>query len=68
VVDDADRMSAFYAAVCGLVEEGRGEDQIAGRPIQEVYFKADPPGTGNFTLTKFLDRPRSSDQQVILGL
>jgi predicted enzyme related to lactoylglutathione lyase len=67
IVGDVDRMSAFYAAVCGLIEEGRGEDRIAGEPMQEVYFKSDPPGTGTFTLTKFLDRPNSSDQRVILG-
>ena len=67
IVGDVDRMSAFYAAVCGLIEEGRGEDRIAGEPIQEVYFKSDPPGTGTFTLTKFLDRAKPSDQRVIVG-
>lgn len=67
VVEDMDKMSAFYGAVCGLAEEGRAEDQIAGRPICEVYFKADPPGTGTFTLTKFLDAPRPMVEAVILG-
>jgi predicted enzyme related to lactoylglutathione lyase len=67
IVGDVDRMSAFYGAVCGLIEEGRGEDQVAGEPIQEVYFKSDPPGTGTFTLTKFLHRPKPSEQRVILG-
>ena len=67
VVEDSDKMSAFYGAVCGLIEEGRGEDQIAGRPMCEVYFKADPPGTGTFTLTKFLDAPRPKVEAVILG-
>ena len=67
VVDDLDKASAFYNAVCGLVEEGRGDDQIGGAPIREVYFKADPPGTGTFTLTKFLDGPKAASQAVILG-
>jgi lactoylglutathione lyase len=67
VVDDVDKVSSFYAAVCGLIEEGRGEDKIADRPIREVYFKSDPPGTGTFTLTKFLDAPKRSNQDLILG-
>jgi lactoylglutathione lyase len=67
VVDDLDRVAAFYEAVCGLVEEGRGEDQIAGRPIQELYFKSDPPGTGTFTLTRFVDAPTRTKPGVILG-
>lgn len=67
IVQDTDRMSQFYCAVCGLEEEGRGEDKIAGRPIQEVYFRADPPGTGTFTLTKFLDAQRPATEAVILG-
>lgn len=53
--------------MCGLIEEGRADDQIAGRPIREVYFKSDPPGTGTFTLTKFLDLPRSTVEALILG-
>jgi lactoylglutathione lyase len=67
VVDDLDKVAAFYGSVCGLVEEGRGEDQIAGHPIQELYFKSDPPGTGTFTLTRFVDAPARSKPGVILG-
>lgn len=67
VVDDLDKVAAFYAAVCGLVEEGRAEDEIAGRPMQELYFKSDPPGTGTFTLTKFVGGPAGSRPGVILG-
>jgi lactoylglutathione lyase len=67
VVDDLDKAAAFYRSVCGLVEEGRGEDQIAGRPIQELYFQSDPPGTGTFTLTRFVDAPGTSKPGVILG-
>jgi lactoylglutathione lyase len=67
IVEDIDRISQFYCRVCGLHEEGRGEDQIAGRPIQEVYFRSDPPGTGTFTLTKFLDAPRPVTEALILG-
>lgn len=67
VVDDLDKISNFYRAVCGLVEEGRSEAAIGGRPIQEVHFKSDPPGTGTFTLTKFMDAPKRSSSDVILG-
>ncbi|WP_380879300.1 hypothetical protein ACFB49_21480 [Sphingomonas sp. DBB INV C78] len=67
IVEDLDRMSQFYSAICGFEEEGRGQDQIAGRPICEVYFRSDPPGTGTFTLTKFLDAPRAPSEAVILG-
>ena len=67
IVEDLDKSAAFYLAVCGLVEVGRADDRIAGRPITEVYFKADPPGTGSFTLTKFRDAVRPAVQAVILG-
>lgn len=67
IVEDADKMSAFYGAVCGLVEEGRADAKIGGRPIREVYFVSNPPGTGTFTLTKFLDAPRQTGEALILG-
>lgn len=67
IVEDLDSMSQFYASVCGFEEEGRADDQIAGRPICELYFRSTPPGTGTFTLTKFLDAPRSKSEAVILG-
>ena len=35
--------------------------------IRELYFKSNPPGTGNFTLTKFLDVEKSTTESVILG-
>ena len=67
VVDDLDKVADFYRSVCGLVEEGRGEDEIAGRAIRELYFESDPPGTGTFTLTNFVDAPTRSKPGVILG-
>jgi predicted enzyme related to lactoylglutathione lyase len=67
VVDDLDKTAAFYEAVCGLVEENRAKDEISGRAIEELYFKSDPPGTGTFTLTRFLDGPKRSTPGVILG-
>jgi len=67
IVEDVDRMSEYYRLVCGLEEEARSEDRIAGRPIIEVYFQSNPPGTGTFTLTKFLDTPRIANEAVILG-
>lgn len=67
VVEDIDSMSKFYGAVCGFEEEGRADAQIGGHPIREVHFRADPPGSSTFTLTKFLDARRPATQAVILG-
>lgn len=67
VVENLDTVSQFYKSVCGLVEEGRAEEKIGGRPICELYFRANPPGTGTFTLTKFLDAPRPVCDALILG-
>lgn len=67
VVENIDAMSKFYGAVCGFEEEGRADAKIGGHPIREVHFRADPPGSGTFTLTKFLDARRPTTQAVILG-
>ena len=67
IVEDIERASEFYQAVCGLVQDGEGADRIAGRPIREIYFKREPTGNGSFTLTKFLDAPRERSQAMILG-
>ncbi len=68
IVEDMDKMSAFYSAVCGFEEEARADDQIAGRAIREAYFRSDPPGTGTFTLTKFREESRPTGiNTVILG-
>jgi lactoylglutathione lyase len=67
VVDDLDKSSAFYGMVCGLQESARFEQDIAGRPVLELTFQSSSPGTGNFVLVKFLDAPKKSNQDVILG-
>ena len=67
VVEDLDAMSGFYGTVCGFEEEGRADAAIGGQPIREVHFRSDPPGTGTFTLTKFLDAKRTAAQALILG-
>jgi catechol 2,3-dioxygenase-like lactoylglutathione lyase family enzyme len=67
VVEDIDGMSKFYRALCGFEEEERGDAKIGGHPIREVHFRSDPPGTGTFTLTKFLDARRPITQAIILG-
>jgi hypothetical protein len=60
-------MSKFYQTLCGFEEEHRADAHIGGRPIREVHFRSDPPGTGIFTLTKFLDAKRPATQALILG-
>ena len=67
IVEDLDAMAVFYGRLCGFVEEASADDQIGGRPIRELNFRSDPPGTGSFTLTKFLDSPRLKNDAVILG-
>lgn len=67
IVQDLDKVAAFYGAVCGLVEEAQADAEIAGRPIRELYFKSNPPGTGNFTLTKFIDVEKSARSRLSWG-
>ncbi|TWB25693.1 VOC family protein [Nitrospirillum bahiense] len=67
LVWDLDATAAFYKAVASLEELVRVEDEIAGRKIQEILFNPSHEGAATFVLLKFLDAPRASKDEVILG-
>lgn len=67
LVDDLEKTAAFYTSVCGLVETGRVEAEIAGRKISEIIFSAAFQGAATFVLLKFLDAPKPTNDEVILG-
>jgi len=70
VVDDLDRMAAFYADVFALHETGRlkFEKGAIGEPIEEIFLCPSPEDRyGAFVLFKFLERPAPPAGEVILG-
>ena len=67
LVNDLDKTAAFYKSVCGLVETARVSDAIAGRQIEEVLFNATGEGGATFVLLKFVDAPKPTNDEVILG-
>jgi lactoylglutathione lyase len=67
LVDDLDKTAAFYKSVCGLVEQMRFDASINGRPISEITFLPTYPGGGSLTLLKFIDAPKPTNDELILG-
>jgi catechol 2,3-dioxygenase-like lactoylglutathione lyase family enzyme len=67
LVDDLDRCATFYKDVCGLVETGRVDSSINGRPISEILFAATGEGAGTFVLLKFVGSPKPHNDEVITG-
>ncbi|MFO0690455.1 MAG: VOC family protein [Myxococcota bacterium] len=70
VVDDLDRMAAFYTTVFDLHQTGRltFEKGAIGEPIEEIFLCPEPTDRyGQFVLFKFLSRPAPRDSEVILG-
>lgn len=67
LVDDLERVAAFYKSVCDLQETVRVESEIAGRRISEIMFAPTGEGAGTFVLLKFLDAPKPTNDEVILG-
>ena len=70
VVDDLDRMAAFYTTVFDLHQTGRlaFEKGAIGEPIEEIFLCPEPTDRyGQFVLFKFIDRPAPRDSEVILG-
>ena len=69
VVDDLEKLSAFYCAAYGLhaVKRVRGE-RIAGEEIDEIMLAADPEAPfGNFVLLKYVDREAATTGELLLG-
>src|SRR5262245_51973725 len=67
LVDDLEKSAAFYASVCGLVEQQRVEATIDGRPIREITFLPTYPGGGSLTLLTFVGAPKPHTDELILG-
>lgn len=70
VVDDLDRMAAFYCTVFDLHQTGRLkiEQGAIGEPIEEIFLCPSPDDRyGAFVLFKFLERPAPRDNETILG-
>jgi lactoylglutathione lyase len=67
LVDNLEASAAFYKSVCGLVETKRVDATIAGRNIRELLFAPSHEGGATFVLLKFLDTPKPTNDEVILG-
>jgi predicted enzyme related to lactoylglutathione lyase len=67
VVADLERSAAFYQSVCGLVEAGRYDAEIAGRPIREIMYRPTSPGGAMLVLLAYLDTARPAGGEAILG-
>jgi predicted enzyme related to lactoylglutathione lyase len=67
LVNDLDKVAEFYKSVCGLVEQMRFDSTIKGRPISEITFLPTYPGGGSLTLLKFIDAPKPTNDELILG-
>jgi predicted enzyme related to lactoylglutathione lyase len=69
IVDDLEKMAAFYGDVYGLhaVQRVSGES-IGGEEIDEIMMSADPNATwSTLILLKYAGRPASPNGEVILG-
>jgi predicted enzyme related to lactoylglutathione lyase len=70
IVDDEEKMAAYYAAVYGLNPAIRvaGESVGGGEKFREVILtRGEDMSAGTLVMFKFVDRPAPRDQQVILG-
>lgn len=68
VVDDVEKMAAFYREVYGLHSVKRVREYIGSEAIDEIMLSPDPQAPfGAFVLLKFVDREPSQNNEVILG-
>jgi predicted enzyme related to lactoylglutathione lyase len=67
IVGDLDKAAAFYKTVCGLTEQARVSDVLAGRAIAEIIFAPTSPGGASFILLTYPDTPRPASSEVVLG-
>ena len=67
LVNDLEKTAAFYKAVAGISEQHRVQSSIAGRTISEIIFEPPYQGAASFILLKFLDAPKPTNDEVILG-
>ncbi|MBJ18290.1 MAG: glyoxalase/bleomycin resistance/dioxygenase family protein [bacterium] len=68
VVDDLEKMSAYYQQVFGLKPLDRVQADIGIDPIDEIMLGKDSAfGPGSIMLLKFVDKPAPVPGAVILG-
>lgn len=70
IVDDEEKMAAYYAAVYGLTAAVRvaGDSIGTGENFREVIMtRGEDMASGTLVMFKFTDRPKPRDQQMILG-
>jgi len=54
-VHDLDAMGAFYEDVFGLIPFNRHQDEMLGRKIDEITYRATHPGANALTLIHYVD-------------
>ena len=67
IVDDVDKMAAFYSEVYGLKPIDRIQSEIGGDRIDEIILGANGQNTGGIVLLKFVDKKPPASGEVILG-
>lgn len=70
IVDDEEKMTAYYTAAYGLTAAVRvaGDTIGSGEVFREVIMtRGADMASGTLVMLKFTDRPKPRDQQVILG-
>lgn len=68
IVDDLEKMSAYYQKVYGLKQFERIQAEIGSDPIDEVMLGVDSAyGPGSIILLEFVDREAPTPGAVILG-
>jgi predicted enzyme related to lactoylglutathione lyase len=68
VVDDLEKMAAFYSQVYGLREIARVQERIAGAAIDEIMLGVGPDmSPGSLVLLNFVDALPPRNGEVILG-
>lgn len=67
IVEDLEKMAAFYQEVYGLEEIERIQSSIAADPIDEIMLGKAGELTGVLVLLKFIEKPPPQQGEVILG-
>ena len=68
VVDDLEKMAAFYTQAYQLHQISRMQDSIGDEAIDEIILGTEGALTpGTLILLKYLSRPRPASGEVILG-
>ena len=66
VVADLEKACTFYKSVFGLVEQGRVDAHIEGRPISEIMFHPTAPGGATFVLLAYTDTVTPALSEAII--